>query len=204
MAGRCLPIDGATARPYAGARAGARWLRPLCGGFLRLSGWKMEGDWPGLDKAVLVAAPHTSNWDGLYMLAAAGFYRIKLRWMGKKSLTTGPFGWLMLWLGCVPVDRSASQDLVRTMSEQFAARAAMVLAIAPEGSRTRATEWKSGFYRIAHGAGVPIVVSVLDYGTRTIRLAAVLHPDGDYDADLAAIQACYDGAKGKHQEKFAG
>jgi 1-acyl-sn-glycerol-3-phosphate acyltransferase len=179
-------------------------VRLVCGAFLRMSGWRMRGDWPGLDKAVLLAAPHTSNWDGLYMLAAAGYYRIKLRWMGKKSLTTGPFGWLMVWLGCVAVDRTASQDLVRTMSDQFAARDAMVLAIAPEGSRSLSTEWKSGFYRIAHGAGAPIVMSVLDYGTRTISLAAVLYPEGDYEADLALIRSHYVRAVGKNPDKFAG
>ena len=86
--------------------------RQLCRLFLKVTGWKVEGDWPAIDKMVLIAAPHTSNWDGIYMLAAAGYYRIPLRWMGKASLTTGPFGGFVKWLGCVPVDRSQAQDIV--------------------------------------------------------------------------------------------
>jgi 1-acyl-sn-glycerol-3-phosphate acyltransferase len=156
-----------------------------------------------LDKAVLVAAPHTSNWDGLNMLATAGYYRVKLAWMGKKSLTQGPFGWVLKAMGCVPIDRSQSNDVVNVMREAFAARDRMILAIPPEGTRSLAREWKSGFYHIAHGAGVPLVISVLDYGTKCVSLAAVIEPSGDYDADLALIRAHYATAKGKHAAQFA-
>lgn len=195
-------IDGSTARaaPYRGV--GSEIVRWLSFVYLRLAGWKMRGDWPGLDKAVLVAAPHTSNWDGLNMLATAGYYRVKLAWMGKKSLTQGPFGWVLKAMGCVPIDRSQSNDVVAAMREAFAARKRMILAIPPEGTRSLAREWKSGFYHIAHGAGVPLVISVLDYGTKTVNLAAVVTPSGDYEADLALIRAHYLGATGKHAEKF--
>jgi 1-acyl-sn-glycerol-3-phosphate acyltransferase len=169
---------------------------------LALAGWTVRGDWPSLRKAVLVAAPHTSNWDALYMLAAAGYYRIGLKWMGKQSLTRGPFGWLIRALGCVPIDRSASNDMVQAMKLAFAARDAMLLAVPPEGTRGLARVWKSGFYHIARAAGVPIILTVLDYGTRTISVAAVFHPTGDYDADIVAIRAYYRDAVGKHPAKF--
>ncbi len=178
-------------------------MRYLSAGYLKLTGWEVHGDWPSLDKAVLVAAPHTSNWDGLNMLATAGFYRVKLRWMGKASLTRGPFGWLMKALGCVPIDRSQSNDVVRVMSEAFGARDRMVLAIPPEGTRSAVHEWKSGFYHIAVAADVPIVLSVLDYGARTVSLAAVVYPSGDYEADLALIRSHYVDAVGKNRAKFA-
>lgn len=161
----------------------------------------MRGDWPGLDKAVLVAAPHTSNWDGINMLATAGYYRVKLSWMGKKSLTTGPFGWLIKWLGCVPIDRSKQNDVVSVMAERFAAEN-MILAIPPEGTRSAAREWKTGFYHIARAAGVPLVLSVLDYGAKTVSLAAVVHPSGDYTADLPVIQSFYANAVGKRPDQF--
>ncbi len=164
----------------------------------------MEGDFPAIEKAVLLAAPHTSNWDGIWMLLTAGYYRRKLRWMGKQSLTTGLFGGLVKWAGCVPVDRSGSRDMVGQMVEAFAARPAMVLAIPPEGTRSRTEGWKSGFYHIAHGAGVPVLISVLDYGTRKVRLAALVWTSGDYEADLPRLRAFYDGAKGRHAEKFSG
>lgn len=202
LSDRYIVLDGATARPAATRGAGAQLVRWLSAAYLALGGWKVRGDWPMLDKAVLVAAPHTSNWDGLNMLATAGFYRVKLMWMGKKSLTEGPFGGLIRWLGCVAIDRSASNDVVKAMSEEFNARDRMVLAIPPEGTRGLVREWKSGFYHIAVAAGVPIVVSVLDYGTKTVRLAAVLWPSGDYDADLATIRSHYIGARGKKRDQF--
>ncbi|WP_304166992.1 1-acyl-sn-glycerol-3-phosphate acyltransferase [Phenylobacterium aquaticum] len=200
--GRLIPSDPATARPAAPAGLMADAVRGLCLAFLKLSGWKIQGDWPDCPKAVLVAAPHTSNWDGVYMLAAAGFYRIRLRWMGKKSLTTGPFGGVVKWLGCVPIDRSASHDVARAMSRAFAAEDRMILAIPPEGTRGLVREWKSGFYHIARLAQVPIIISVLDYGSRTLRIHAVFQPGGDYEADLKLIQACYVGVQGRHRDRF--
>lgn len=195
-------IDPATARPAPARSFGSAVFRAISATYLKLSGWTVQGDWPGLDKAVLVAAPHTSNWDGINMLATAGFYRVKLRWMGKKSLTQGPFGWLIKALGCVPIDRSASNDVVQQMSDAFASEQRLILAIPPEGTRSAVREWKSGFYHIAVGANVPIILSVLDYKTKTARLAAVITPTGDYAADLAVIRAHYRDAVGKHPEKF--
>lgn len=197
-----LAIDPATARPgpFRGAVSEiARWIG---GAYLKLGGWTIHGDWPALPKAVLVAAPHTSNWDGINMLAAAGYYRVKLRWMGKKSLTQGPFGWLIKALGCVPIDRSASHDVVRAMAELFAREEGMILAIPPEGTRSAVRDWKSGFYHIAVAANAPIILSVLDYGRKTISLAAIFHPSGDYEADLPLIRAHYANAKGKNADKF--
>ena len=176
--------------------------RSLCRAYLRLSGWTLVGDWPGVPKAVVVAAPHTSNWDGINMLAAAAHYRVTLRFMGKKSLTEGPFGRIMLWLGCVPIDRSASHDVVRAMAQTFAASDRLILAIPPEGTRSRTNAWKTGFYHIAVQAGVPIIPVVMDYGTKTVRVTDLFHPTGDYEADIGAIQAPYRGATGKVRGGF--
>ncbi len=187
--------------PYRGVPAELwRWL---CGSILFLAGWSIRGDWPPLPKAVLLAAPHTSNWDALYMLAAAGYFRITLQWMGKASLTQGPFGWIVRAMGCVPIDRSARHDVVEAMRAAFAAHRTLLLAVPPEGTRGLARAWKSGFYHIARAAEVPIILSVLDYGTKTIQIAAVFDPTGDYDTDLLAIQAYYREAVGRHRERFA-
>ncbi|MGH6949586.1 MAG: 1-acyl-sn-glycerol-3-phosphate acyltransferase [Vitreimonas sp.] len=202
-AARRLVLNPETARPAPFAGVFSEFVRWISAAYLKLGGWKMQGDWPAIDKLVLVAAPHTSNWDGLNMLAAAGYYRVRLRWMGKKSLTQGPFGWLLLWLGCVPIDRSASHDVVKAMAEAFAREERMVLAIPPEGTRSAVREWRSGFYHIAVAARAPILLSVLDYGTKTARLAAVVYPSGDYEADLPLIRAHYADAVGKHRAKFA-
>ncbi|MEL7487872.1 MAG: lysophospholipid acyltransferase family protein [Pseudomonadota bacterium] len=192
--------ETARPRPFRGPFSEVyRWL---CIVYLTLGGWKMRGDWPDLPKCVVIAAPHTSNWDGINMLAAAGYFRIKLRWMGKKELVEGPFGWFVKWLGCVPVDRSGAGDLVKQMRETFEATDKMTLAVPPEGTRSKTRAWKTGFYHIAHTAGVPILMSVLDYGTKTMRISGVLTPSGDYDADFQLIKTHYEGAAGKYGRKF--
>ena len=108
-------------------------------------------------KLVVIAAPHDTNWDLPFALAAAWALGLDLHWMGKKSLFRWPFGWLMERLGGVPVDRSAPAGVVGDIVSQFASRPELALAIPPEGTRSRAPYWKSGFHRIAVGAGVPIV-----------------------------------------------
>ncbi len=182
------------------------FVKGFCTLWLKFWGWSVEGNWPspehGGRKSVLIAAPHTSNWDGLHMLAAAGYYRVKLRWIGKKSLTTGPFGGIVKWLGCVPVDRSASHDVVAQMRDAFEATDELILAVPPEGTRSKTGAWKSGFYHIANTANVPIVVSVLDYGSKTIRLSGALMPTGHYEDDFDWIKSHYDGVKGKYGDKF--
>jgi len=151
---------------------------------------------------VLIAAPHTSNWDGINMLAAAGYYRVPLKWMGKKELVKGPFGGIVRWLGCIPVDRQSGGDLVNEMKAAFAQSDHMVLAVAPEATRAATKGWKTGFYYIALAAGVPLVISILDYGARTITIAGAIVPSGDYERDLPLIKAYYDGAKGLRAGQF--
>lgn len=193
-----------TARPAPYRGMGAEVWRWLCTAYLKAGGWRIAGDWPAhIPKMVLVAAPHTSNWDGVNMLAAAGYYRVPLKWMGKKELTEGPFGGVVRWLGCVPVDRTAKGDLVTETAAHMRAADEMVLAVAPEGTRAKSKGWKTGFYYIAHAAGVPIVMSVLDYGAKRISIAGSVTPSGDYDADIALIKAAYAGARGKFDDRVA-
>jgi 1-acyl-sn-glycerol-3-phosphate acyltransferase len=186
--------------PYRGI--GSEIVHLLCGFYLWLGGWRLLDDWPPDRKLVIIAAPHTSNWDGFDMLAVAGWYRVKLSYMGKKSLTTGPFGWLVKRSGCVPVERSKSNDVVSQMRAAFAAADSLFLAVAPEATRSRNTDWKSGYYHIAHSAGVPLLMSVLDFGKRTVRLAGPLTPSGDYAADLPKILAPYARAEGRRPGRF--
>lgn len=176
-------------------------VRWLCGAALRLSGWTVRGTWPALDKAVAIVAPHTSYWDGPVLLAAAGYLRVKPKWLGKASLVRGPFGGLLRWLGCIPIDRSAGGDVIRTVSEAFRTRDRMILALAPEGTRSLTPEWKTGFYRMACAAGVPIIVGVIDYRTRTVSLPVVFHPTGDYAVDRVRIQSYYRDAVGRNPDQ---
>lgn len=197
-----IVYDRATARPAPYRGLTSELFRVLCRLYLWLSGWKMEGDWPSDPQCVVIAAPHTSNWDGFNMVAAAGYYRFKLRWMGKASLAEGPFGWLVRWAGIVPIDRSRRNDVVGAMVEAFARTKKLILAVPPEGTRREVREWKTGFYQIALHAGVPIIISVLDYGSSTIRISGKIIPSGDYATDLAIIQRHYIGVKGKIDGRF--
>ena len=196
-------FDPATHRPAPYRGVLAELFAGLCRLGLRLAGWTLEGDWPADPRLVVCCAPHTSNVDGVLMLVAAGAWRVRLSWMGKASLTKGPFGGLVRWAGCVPIDRSARHDVVRAMAAALKGAERMILAIPPEGTRGRAEIWKSGFYHIADAAGVPLVLAVLDYRTRTMRLAGALTPGGDYAADLPLILAPYAKAVGRHPEDFA-
>lgn len=136
------------------------------------------------------------------MLAVAGWYRVKLSWMGKAALVRGPFGWLVRRSGCVPVERSRSHDVVEQMRAAFAARGEMHLAVAPEGTRAANTDWKTGFYHIARAAEVPLLMAVLDYRTHILRLDGPLGLTGDMAADMTRILESYREADGKHPGQF--
>ena len=204
LPGNAVLYDQTPSTPAAYRGVGSEIVRHVGRAWLSVFGWKLRGDWPReIDKCVLVAAPHTSNWDGLHMVATAGALRVKLAWMGKKALADNPLGWLIKRAGLVPIDRSEGNDTVAQTVAAFAAAESLILAIAPEGTRSKTEGWKSGFYRIAHAAGVPIVLSVLDYGDKTVHLAGQLTPSGDYAADLAWMQAQYSAARGLKADQFS-
>jgi 1-acyl-sn-glycerol-3-phosphate acyltransferase len=169
--------------------------------WMALWGWDVEGEIPrGISKAVLIAAPHTSNWDLPHMLAAALVFRVQVSWMGKHTLFRWPFGAFMRWLGGVPVDRRAPQGMVGQIAQRFRETDRLVLAIPPSGTRKRSTHWRSGFYHIAREAGVPIVCGYLDYARRRAGLGHILVPTGDLAADTAHLASFYADKRGKYPE----
>jgi len=167
-------------------------------GLLRWRGWQISGHFPDLPKFVLIGAPHTSNWDFPLTLGICFALRAKIYWMGKDSLFRGPLGPVMRWLGGIPVTRSRSTSLVQQMVEVYQRHDELVVAIAPEGTRGHVTEWKTGFYHIAYGAGVPVVLGFLDYRRKTGGIGPVFYPSGDLERDLAEIRAFYDGIVGRY------
>jgi 1-acyl-sn-glycerol-3-phosphate acyltransferase len=166
--------------------------------WLRAFGWRVEGALPDCRRAVVVAAPHTSNWDLPFMLAVAFVLGVKPSWLGKRELFRAPFGRVLRWLGGVPVDRGARQGLVGQAVARFGAVERLFLVIPPSGTRARATHWKSGFYHVARGAGVPIVCAYLDYHDRVGGIGLVLTPSGDVRADMDRIRSFYAAKRGKH------
>lgn len=170
--------------------------------FLRATGWTFEGEIPTEQRCVLIAAPHTSNWDLPYLLAFAWYCDVDINWMGKHQIFAGPQGRLMKALGGVPVRRDRKNNLVSQMVQAFEERDSLVLTIPPEATRKRVEYWKSGFYRIAIGAGVPIIPTLLDYGTKTGGFGPALHPTGNVTEDMDQLRATYAASEAKHPELF--
>ncbi|MDN3919849.1 lysophospholipid acyltransferase family protein [Roseateles violae] len=179
-------------------------LRALSLAWLRLRGWKLDGALPAAQpKCVLIAAPHTSNWDLPYTLMVAFALRLNIYWMGKASIFSWPFGGLMRWLGGIAVDRSQSNNLVAASAAALrAADGPVQLIVPPEGTRSKTRFWKTGFYWIAHEAGVPIVLAYMDYPRRLSGLGPVFQPSGDVEADMAKIKQYYAQFKGKNWQQF--
>ena len=180
------------------------FLRGVSLTVLRVTGWRVEGTLPShATKSVLIAAPHTSNWDLPYTLMLAFVLRLRVYWMGKQSLFRAPFGGVMRWLGGIPVNREQSSNLVASSAQAMrSAKGAMQLIVPPEGTRGKTRHWKTGFYFIAQQAGVPIVLAFVDYGRKVGGLGPVFEPTGDLDADMATIKAFYAPIKGKNADQF--
>ena len=170
---------------------------------LRLLGWRVEGCAPDAAKYVLIAAPHTSNWDFPVTLMVCFALRLKVYWMGKSSLFPPLAGGLMRWLGGIPVNREQANNLVASSAEAMRlATGPMQLIVPPEGTRGKTRHWKTGFYFIAQEAGVPIVLAFVDYGRKVGGLGPVFEPTGDLERDMADIKAFYAPIKGKNADQF--
>ena len=179
-------------------RRGNGLSKALARGLLALLGWRVEGEFPDRPKMVAIVAPHTSNWDfivGILVVFALG---LRVRFLAKHTLFNPWLGWLMRWLGGTPVIRDTPQGAVADAAEMIAREERILLGIAPEGTRRRGTPWRSGFYNIALAAKVPILPAAFDYGRRSLRLFPVFEPTGNYEADLAKLQALYEGVRGRN------
>jgi len=176
------------------------WQRRICRGVLRLCGWNLTGEFPDVPKLVLIAAPHSSWWDGVWGLLIKVAIGADVHFMGKQELFRGPLGGLLRRLGGVPIDRSAAKGVVEQMIDQFRQREKLWLGIAPEGTRKPVTRWKSGFWHIAHDAGVPIFPVAFHYPDRTIRLGPLFDAGTDMGATMQRLREWYAPFKGKHRD----
>lgn len=179
-------------------------LRGFSIAFLKLAGWKVEGALPPeAHKCVLIAAPHTSNWDLPYTLMVSFVLRMDVYWMGKQSIFKPPFSNTMQWLGGIAVNREQSNNLVAASAQAIVKADGMVqLIVPPEGTRSKATYWKTGFYYIALGAKVPIVMAYMDYAQKRAGLGPLFYPSGNIDKDMVEIKAFYAQFKGKNAHQF--
>jgi 1-acyl-sn-glycerol-3-phosphate acyltransferase len=176
------------------------WQRKTCRSVLRLCGWRLVGEFPGVAKALLIVAPHSSWWDGVWGLLLKSGIGADVHFIGKQELFRGPLGWLLRRLGGIPINRRAAAGVVEQMVEQFGQRDAFWLGIAPEGTRKSVRRWKSGFWHIAHDAGVPIVTAWFNYPDKTIGIGPLFHTTDDMEADLQRLREFYAPFKGKHHD----
>ena len=177
--------------------------RFLARAFLRATGWKLEGIPPKPHRFVLIAAPHTSNWDLAYLLAFAEVAELRISFMMKHTVFRGPFGPFFRSLGGTPIRLHLRENPLKPMIQLFPAREDLVLVVPAEGTRARVEYWKSGFYHIAREAEVPIVLSYLDYARRRGGFGPAVIPTGRFREDMDAIRDFYADKSGRHPELFA-
>ena len=169
---------------------------------LLVTGWRPVGPFPETRRFVMIAAPHTTNWDFLYVHALTWAIGRPISWIGKHSLFWGPLAPVMRALGGFPVRRDRRNDLVKAMAEEFEKRDDFVLVVPAEATRSRTEHWKSGFYRIAETAHVPVHLGYLDYPSKTGGFGIAVELTGDVGADMDRIRAFYADKVGKHPENF--
>ncbi|MGH8174527.1 MAG: lysophospholipid acyltransferase family protein [Rhodanobacteraceae bacterium] len=175
-----------------------RWRR-FCAWLLRRFGWRLVGEFPDRPKLVMIAAPHSSWWDGVWGLLFRTALGSNISFMAKRELFVGPLGWILRAFGGIPIQRQGSHGVVPQMVARFTESDRMWLGIAPEGTRKRVVKWKNGFWHIAREAGVPIMPVYFDYPSRTVGIGPLFETTADLHADLARLRAFYAPWQGKHR-----
>ncbi len=174
----------------------------MLGHFLKwVIGWKAVGSFPEVPKAVFIASPHTSLWDGPIMVILAWSMGIRLSFITKKESFKFPFRRFVTVFGGVGVDRGKNNDTVGQIAKEFRERDGMYLAVAPAGTRSKRPSWRSGFYHMALQGGVPIICGFLDYQKKEGGFREIVHLTGNMSVDMERIRAVYAGLPGKHPER---
>jgi 1-acyl-sn-glycerol-3-phosphate acyltransferase len=183
-------------------------LRSISLACLKISGWRVEGRLPDIPKYIIIAAFHTSNWDFVIGLFAAFVLKAKAYWIGKDNLFRPPFDSFFHWIGGIPINRRQSQNMVSQIIKVFQEHESqeherLTVAMAPEGTRGKAPYWKTGFYHIALGARIPVVLAFIDYRRKACGIGPVMIPTGNIEADMRKISAYYANVTGKYPEKMS-
>ncbi len=168
---------------------------------LWLGRWTPVGPTPGAKKAVIIGAPHTSYWDGYWLLVYRVAYGLDIKFFIKASTFWFPLNILLNGLGGVPLNRDKARSAVKQAIAAFNENESYLFGLAPEGTRGKTKGWKSGFYRIAEGAGVPVVLGFFDYANRRLGFGPKMWLTGDMDADMTIIRSYYASIEGRRPEK---
>lgn len=170
--------------------------------FYRSVGWTLEGSVANCERLLVVAAPHTSNWDFVYGICMVLGINARIRWLGKHTIFVPGFAWFMRWLGGIPVNRAKPDAVMGYVEEAVKKDSGLIIVVAPEGTRKKSPKWKSGFLRIAEKNNCKIQLGALDFPNKRIVLGDMFEPTGDHEADIAAIIKYYGQFKGRHPDQF--
>lgn len=177
---------------------------------LGLMGWEIDNHWPlDLDQCVMIAAPHTSNWDALYARLALKALGVNVRLTIKDSYMKFPFGPFVRAMGGIGIDRRPKAageqrpSMVQLMSDLFKQHPKLVMLVTPEGTRAKQEQWKTGFYHVAVTAGVPIALAYMDYAQKKCGVGKIVYPSGDMEKDMAEIMGFYASIAAKFPEQFS-
>lgn len=168
---------------------------------LKIIGWKVVSEHSSYSKCILIGAPHTSNWDFPLTLLSVWALGVRFSWVAKHTMFVGPFGYIFKKLGGIPVDRKVRSGFLKSMVESFEENQELILAIAPEGTRSWTDHWKAGFYTIATKADLDICLGFIDYPSKTVGLGPLLKPSGNVEADFMKLREFYKDKTGKFPEK---
>jgi len=168
---------------------------------LNMLGWSVQADLPEVKKFVAIAAPHTSNWDFPLGILAAKAMRIEIHWMGKHTLFRWPYGRSFRAIGGTPVHRDHGQNYIQQMANLFTEHEELILALAPEGTRSKTDHWKTGFHYIARAANVPVLMCYLDFANKQVGVGGLFYPTDDIEADFHQIRQFYQSRRGHNPDQ---
>ena len=169
---------------------------------LTVFGWNVVGTIPDVKRVLIIAAPHTSNWDFVFAMAAVLGLNLRVRWLGKHTIFKPGAVWFMRWLGGIPTNREQPEDIVQYVADLSNREEGVAIGLAPEGTRAKVSRWKTGFLRIAKLLDCPILLISLDFQGKHFIIGDLYQPTGDSEADLAAIKSYYSGFQAKYPDKF--
>lgn len=185
-------------------RRGSKIAPVIASSLLKVAGWRNVGEIPNISQAVVLALPHTSNVDGIYAIPSLFALDLKVSIMAKHTLFKVPvFAQLLSWVGVIPINRENKGSVLQASIDKFKTGEPLFLGLAPEGTRQYTESWKTGFYYLAVGAGVPILPVAMDYNTKEVRFLSLVYPSGDIEADLPKIYSQYKGVIPRHPERMS-
>ena len=183
-------------------RRRSAFLKGFASGIFRITGWSVTGELPDTKKLVIVAAPHTSNWDFVFGLLASFYLELRVHWVGKHTIFVGPFGYILRRFGGIPVHRESPGTVIQDILKGYSSHEQFVMGVSPEGTRSKVKRWKQGFHVIARRAGVPVLAAGIDFNKKVIHMGPLFEMTDDVHSDIALLKRQFEGYQPRHPELY--